>query len=193
VTRLLVIVALLAKAALADDDPVTKARLNFEAGMRLYQAERFEDALKSFEAGYQLAARPAFLINIGQCLRALHRPREARAAFARFLVDAPTRDPHRKGVETMVAELDREIALLPPEPPPSVVTEPSPAPVASPAPLVIAQTAPPEKARSGIRRYWWTIPLSIVAAAGIAVGLGVGLTSRSCPPGDLCVLADGPR
>jgi tetratricopeptide (TPR) repeat protein len=181
-----------ASVAHAEDDPVNRARLNFEAGMRLYQAERYEDALKSFETGYRLAARPAFLINIGQCLRMLSRPREARAAFARFLVDAPTRDPHRKGVESMVAELDQEIALLPPEPPPPAVLQPSPA--ASPAPLVVAPPPPPPRQKAnGIRKFWWLIPLSVVAAAGVAVGLGVGLTSRSCPPGDLCVVADGPR
>jgi hypothetical protein len=183
--------------ARADPDPVMQSRLNYEAGERFYAAGQFEDALHAFQSGYQLAARPGFLINIGQCLRALHRYREARAAFARFLVDAPTRDQRRKGAEEMVVELDREIAKLPPEPPP----QPPPAPPkppppqtaapASPAPVapLVSAVPPPKKSR----KLYWLIPVTLIVAAGVAVGLGVGLTQRPCPSGDLCVVADGPR
>jgi hypothetical protein len=192
--RLLVVLVLLSGHAHAQADAVSRSRVYFETGMKLYQARLYDDALRSFETGYQLAARPGFLINMGHCYRALGKPRQAREMYSRFLVDAPSHDPNRKGVENLVAELDQQIAALPPVevPPPPAPPAPAP-PVVAPAPVVAAAPAPPVEKKHGIRKLWWLIPVTIVAAAGIAVGLGLGLTQRSCPSGDLCVVADGPR
>jgi len=201
VALLALAITLWSVAARAEQPVVVRARAHFEAGTKLYEAGAYADALRAYQTGYALAARPAFLINIGQCLRALKRPREAREAFAKFLIDAPSKDPHRRGVEEMVAELDREIAALPPvaatapptppaTPPPSqptLMTPPTtPPPVQSTAPLIADVQSPPVQPRKKTSAAAWAVPLAIVAAAGLAVGLGIGLTSTSCR-GDICV------
>jgi tetratricopeptide (TPR) repeat protein len=185
-------IMLVSVAARAEAPAVAKARAHFEAGTKLYEAGSYEEALRAYQTGYAIAARPAFLINIGQCLRALKRPREARAAFAKFLIDAPSKDPHRRGVEEMVAELDREIAQLPPTPAmapsataPTVTAPPrevEPPPVQPSGPILGDVRMPQPQPRRRVSAAAWAVPLAIVAA----VGLGVGLTANACR-GDICV------
>lgn len=64
----------------------------------------------------------------------------------------------------------------------------------TPAPAVIGPTSPgddgPTSARRPVTRTWWlwTI-IGTVAATGVAVGLGVGLSRREGPPGRLVIVA----
>jgi tetratricopeptide (TPR) repeat protein len=187
-------------SAQADDAALTRARQHYEAGQRLYAARNYDDALRAFRVGYQIAARPAFLVNIGQCLRALHQPREARATFERFLNDAPTKDPLRKGVEELLPLLDQEIARLPPvekSSSPPVQLQPTPAPPTTPPPptLTLTTTPPPPPHKKGIRKLWWIIPVSatVVAAVTAGVVLGVSASRYTCPKGDICVDAGGAK
>src|SRR3954467_11063977 len=77
------------------DDPVASARTHFEAGRALYQLGNYNDALREFAAGYELAPRPQFLLNLGQCYRELDDLQHAREMYQRYLHDAPPTDAER--------------------------------------------------------------------------------------------------
>jgi hypothetical protein len=70
------------------------------------------------------------------------------------------------------------LAPVAPEPPPTTTTTaapPSPAAVA-PAAVALTSTTTAAPPRSFARRHWWIFPVVGVVVAGVAVGLGVGLT-----------------
>ena len=106
------VVAVLACAGGAraqNDDPIARARTHFEAGRALYQLGNFTEALREFAAGYQLAPRPQFLLNLGQCYRKLDDLKNAREMYQRYLHDAPTTDAERPQAEQILLEIDRQI------------------------------------------------------------------------------------
>src|SRR5262245_39822169 len=200
---LALVAACAGQAAAADDRIKDEAQRRFVTGRALYEQALYEQAMGEFKAGFALVSRPEFLINIAQCARKLGRPVEARDWYRRFLTEAPARHPRRAEVEEIVAALDEEIAsAAPPEEPPPAGKPPprtqapataavsEPAPVAAPPNALSAHAPPPKR---GIRKYWWLIPVVTVAAAGVAVGLGLGLTQKSsaaCDPKSMiCVSA----
>ncbi|HZS41659.1 MAG TPA: hypothetical protein VFF06_32740 [Polyangia bacterium] len=170
-----------APPARAEPDPTAQAREHYEAGRALFKIGDYREAMREFALGYELSPKPEFLINVGHCHRRLGQLEQARDQYQRFLRDAPADNKRRHEVELLVAEVERELAaqreVKPPppvEPPRPVVVSPAPPP-AVPAVALVAAPAPPPK-KSFIRRHWWIIPVTAVAVAGIAVGLGVGLT-----------------
>jgi tetratricopeptide (TPR) repeat protein len=70
-------------------DPHAQAAAHYRLGSTRYAEGDYAGALDQFQAGYAAEAAPAFLVNIGQCLRKLDRLDEAALAFRRFL-DART-------------------------------------------------------------------------------------------------------
>jgi len=182
-------VALLAWAANAsaqtqsDEDPVTRARIHFEAGRALYQLGNFNEALREFAAGYQLAPRPQFLLNLGQCYRKLDDLANARAMYQRYLHDAALTDPERPQAEQILAEIEKQIAdqqaAKAPPPPPLVNASPSSPMASAPASSTLTTAPPPHK--SWIKRNWWVIPVGAVVV-GVAVGVGVYYGTRSPDP-----------
>jgi hypothetical protein len=151
--------------------------------------------VREFAAGYQLAPRPQFLLNLGQCYRKLDDLGKAREMYQRYLREAPATDAERAQAQQVLVEIDRQIAERPAAstPPPSTaapaaVTPESPraasgstatAPAAtSSAPNTLTRAAPPKK--SFIKRHWWIIPVS-AAVVGVGVGLGVYYGTRANP------------
>jgi tetratricopeptide (TPR) repeat protein len=170
---LLVAALLLGLVAPAAADPseedLRRARAYFEAGRALYSLGRYDDALKEFTAGYQLAPRPLFLINLGQSYRRLGRNDEAIAMYRRFMAEAPPNDPNRAEVERVVAELTNAPAA-PPQSPAVVPRATAPAAPQERAPAVVA-AAPTPGRPAFARRHWWIFPLAGVVVAGLAVGI----------------------
>ncbi|HEX9104999.1 MAG TPA: tetratricopeptide repeat protein, partial [Polyangia bacterium] len=82
-----------ARAGSADDEE--RARGHYEIGLGLYRLGDYHGALKEFAAGYELAHRPGFLLNLGQTYRKLGELREARDMYRQFLAEAPHDDPAR--------------------------------------------------------------------------------------------------
>jgi tetratricopeptide (TPR) repeat protein len=164
------------------DDSMTRARIHFEAGRALYQLGNYNEALREFAAGYQLAPRPQFLLNLGQCYRKLDDLANARSMYQRYLHDAPASDPERPQAQQILAEIEKQIAdqshAAPPPPPAPVVTTPPPATTAAAATLTT--TAPPPR-KSWIKRNWWIIPVGVVVV-GVGVGLGVYYGTRQPDP-----------
>lgn len=181
--------ALCATSTARAEDATARAKACFERGSARYQRGDYEAAAREFEAGYALAPRPLFLVNLGQAYRQLGQLERARDVYRRFLASAPPTDPQRASVDRIVIDLDQKLAekkraptVTPSEavlvPPPTPVTAPLPvvsAPLASqPAAVVPVATtsAPPAPAkRSFIRRHWWIIPVSVVALTGLTVGI----------------------
>jgi tetratricopeptide (TPR) repeat protein len=169
----LVLVAALttSRAHAETGDALLRARTHFEAGRALYNLGNYTDAIREFSAGYQLVPRPQFLVNLGQAFRKLNDLERARDMYKKYLSEAPPNDPDREQVRQIVADLDQQIAALPPKPEPApVVAKPvTPAPEA-----VVATTAPPPEKKSFIRKHWWIIPVAAVVVAGVAVGAYFG-------------------
>jgi tetratricopeptide (TPR) repeat protein len=173
------------------DDQLARARTHFEAGRALYQLGNYTEALREFAAGYQLAPRPQFLLNLGQCYRKLDDPGKAREMYQRYLHDAPASDPERLQAQQILGEIDKQLAehpsgSAPPPPspstgaPPPPVVAPSSSTVGVPASLTLTQTPPPPR-KSWIKRNWWIIPVGAVVV-GVGVGLGVYYGTRAANP-----------
>jgi hypothetical protein len=182
-------VAVLACAAAAhaqSNDDISRARTHFEAGRALYQLGNYDEALREFAAGYELAPRPQFLLNLGQCYRKLDNLEKAREMYQRYLHDAPVSDPERPQAQQILAEIDRQIAdkqaaaAAAAAPPPTAPTGTSAATTSAPAATATLTTTAPAK-KPWIKRNWWIIPVGAVVV-GVAVGLGVYYGTRAPDP-----------
>ena len=98
------------------EDARERAHVHWKSGSERYAAGQFAAALDEFEAGFAAQPTPAFLVNIGQCLRKLDRLDEAALAFRRFL-DGHTGSPRTRldvwdALEDVTAELARRVDSL---------------------------------------------------------------------------------
>jgi len=156
-------------------DNINRARTHFQAGQALYNLGNFNDAIREFSAGYQLAPRPQFLINLGQSYRKLGELEQARDMYRKFLVETDPKDPARTQVEPLLHDIEQQILTQPPKPKPQpkpVVVEPTA------NPLVVA-VVPPRPQKSFARRHWWIFPVGAVVLAGAAVGIYFGVKPAS--------------
>jgi tetratricopeptide (TPR) repeat protein len=189
------VLALLAGQARAEgtsEDALQRAHTHFEAGRALYKLGNFTEAAREFASGYELAPRPGFLLNLGQCYIALHDLPKAREMYQRWLHDAPAGDPERHQAEDILAEIERKLAQSP-----AAATASGPEGTRTgeaPPPLLPTTTATATAIRSGerprpwIKRHWWIIPAGLIVA-GAAVGLGVYFGTRNDPCGGSNVIA----
>jgi tetratricopeptide (TPR) repeat protein len=88
---------LLAGAGRAEADE-SEGRRHFKAGQDLYQQKRFLEAAREFEAGYAVAPRPLFLLNIGHAYRRANELIKAKNAYEALLKLQPDL-PQRTEVE----------------------------------------------------------------------------------------------
>jgi tetratricopeptide (TPR) repeat protein len=154
----LVVVAFVTTAHAAGDDE-ERARGHYEIGLGLYRLGDYRAAAREFAAGYELAHKPGFLLNLGQTYRKLGEVREARDMYRQFLAEIRSDDPARPQAQQVLAELEEAIRHEPaptglsPKPTPATPAESSPPatppdeapPIATPAPAV----APPAAAVQG--------------------------------------------
>jgi tetratricopeptide (TPR) repeat protein len=162
-------------------DAIARARTHFQAGQALYKLGNYTDAIREFSAGYALVPRVEFLINLGQSYRKLDDLGKAREMYKRFLAEADPKDPARAQIQSVLSDVEKEIALRPaPKPEPVVVPKPEPKPQPQvdlrPSPGVVVVEQPPKK--SWARRNWWVFPVvGAVVIAGAAVGIYFGTRS----------------
>jgi hypothetical protein len=120
--RALTLVAVLLVAAPARartthiGDARESAHVHWKSGSQHYAAHEWAAALDEFQAGYAAHPSPAFLVNIGQCLRKLDRLDEAALAFRRYLDShtgsARTRLDVYDALEDVSDELNRRVDSL---------------------------------------------------------------------------------
>jgi hypothetical protein len=169
-------------------------RKHFEKGQELYTKNRFLEAAKEFEAGYQALPRSAFLLNVGHSYRRAYELRKAKAAYELMLRVDPT-TPHRALVEDLIRTIDDALITqdTPPVSPPGVsspppVSPPLPTPptAASNPPLdltppVLAETAPPPiESRSVFRSPWFWGAVGAVLVTGTVTTVVLLNRSNGC-------------
>jgi tetratricopeptide (TPR) repeat protein len=162
-----------------------QARRAFQEAEGHFRAGRFAEALERYQAGYDQAPLPGFLINIAQCQRRLGDLRKARATYQKFVMVAPD-SPHVSEVQGLIAELDKLIADLdaqpaekaaaPPEAP-AVLVLPAPRSEPGAAPALLASPPPPEASPPPTRHRWWLWALA--GAVVVGAGATVAVLARS--------------
>lgn len=165
--------ALGAGAGVAEaNDPAERAAKRFyERGQKLFNLQKFDEALEQYQKAYDAKPIPAFLFNIGQCHRNLENFDAAIFSFKKYLKLEPDAD-NREQVEGLIEELEekraeakaRALRLRDPEP-------------ARP------DTPPPKPRKPAERAFytkWWF--WTGVAVAGAAAGGGIYAATRPDGP-----------
>jgi hypothetical protein len=126
----------------AEDEAAGKR--HYKRGDELFKQGKYLDAAHEFEAGFAVAPRPLFLLNIGHSYRKAQELRRARAAYEDFLKADPTTS-FRADVEDLMKTIDDALGASAPSAPPPVVT-PAPAPLSSPSGSTGSPTGSPAPA-----------------------------------------------
>jgi hypothetical protein len=168
-------------------------RKHFEKGQELYTKNRFLEAAKEFEAGYQALPRSAFLLNVGHSYRRAYELRKAKAAYELMLRVDPTTQ-HRALVEDLIRTIDDALITqdAPAVSPPVATPVPSSPPLPNPglkagnppidlSPPAIAETAPPSsESRSILRSPWFWGAIGAVLVTGTVTTVVLMNRSNGC-------------
>jgi tetratricopeptide (TPR) repeat protein len=166
----LLVLAIAARSAAADDAATRNAKRHFERGEKLYALARFSEALDEYQKAFDAVPIADFLFNIGQCYRNLGDYDSAIFSYRKYLTLAPDA-PNRAQVEQLISELQarkdqsdtRRLGLQPSRPPPP------PPPVEAPAERPI------------YARWWFWTGIGVLAAGGGIVAYEV-TRSPAGPP-----------
>jgi tetratricopeptide (TPR) repeat protein len=164
------------RAAAADEpeDALALARQHFERGRDLFNKGDLPGAIREFSAGYDIAPRPEFLLNLGQAYRRIGELARARAFYEKYLVATSESDARRAQVREIIAELAGELARVAPpreeKPPPAVAPQ---------APIPALKTGVEPGRQRARRRLWWILPAAVLVTAGAAVGIYFAAAPRS--------------
>jgi hypothetical protein len=90
----------------ANTEAQRRARRLFQDAEAHFQAGLFAEALGEYQAGYDAAALPGFLINIAQCQRRLGNLTGALTTYRKFIMVAPD-SPYVPQVRSLVADLEK--------------------------------------------------------------------------------------
>jgi len=190
--------ALPARAA-PPPDTEALARRHFVRGKQLFDDHKYREAAEEFEAGYAVAAKPGFLLNIGHSYRRAGDLRKARRYYELFL-DKDAASPQRGEVQGIIKSIDdaladqREEAAYPEAAAAPEGAKPSAAPLPEAAPALAATgggSAPVHvdacvegRSRERDRPLWpWLVSgAAVLIAGGIAAAV---ILSRSSP-NDTC-------
>ena len=98
--------SLITSPSLAQDRDA--ARTAFQSGVESYSAQRYAEALESFQAAYRIAPHPSVRVNMANCYEGLGRPVEALNHFERFLIEAENPAPAQdREVRAAIARLQQ--------------------------------------------------------------------------------------
>ncbi|MBL8949904.1 MAG: tetratricopeptide repeat protein [Myxococcaceae bacterium] len=179
------LVLLLSLAAPVADD-VNRAKVHYQAGKTHYDLGNYSEAIREFAAGYALAPKPEFLINLGQAYRASGDLRTALDMYQRYLEKAPANAPQRAQVQGLMNDLRAELADSAPrkEPEPVAATEPAPAAAVPTQAEAVAVESKPTGTSP-----WVIVGVSAAVVAVVAgVVAGVVVATRRTPG---CAGAEG--
>jgi hypothetical protein len=184
---------LVSSVAFADRGGVEARQLNDRAA-GAYALGRYAEAASLYEEAFAKKPIPELLYNAAQAHRFAGNNARALQLYENCLrVYAARLASHRDDIELHITELRFALMLRDearaPSPAPVVADKrpvrPSPPPIVvavAPEPLAITveeREAPPASRKS--RAWIWGVVVGTVAAAGLAVGLGVGLTRDPYP------------
>lgn len=95
------------RAAHADDPAEKAAKRHYEKGQKLYNLQKFEEALEQYQKAFDAKPLPGFLFNIAQCQRNLGDYEAAIFSYKRFLQLDPETEKREK-VEALIEELEQK-------------------------------------------------------------------------------------
>ena len=118
--------ALLTSSLSGADEALVQAQQHYQVGLERYKAQKYDEALREFEAAFLLKPIPRVLINLGQTHLAMGNKAKALEQFQLFLRIARLADTERASVEKQVqillaeapaeGEADAEGEIPAPEP-----------------------------------------------------------------------------
>jgi tetratricopeptide (TPR) repeat protein len=154
----LTFVLLAATAPPARADATSEAREHYQKGTSFYDLGKYNDAVREFEAAYQIKNDPALLYNLAQSHRQAGNSEQALHFYRTYLRRVP-KAPNRAEIEGRIAQLEQLVAqknaaqTAPPNvtmpPAETAPTTPSPPPAANlppPMPPPVTMAPPPEAA-----------------------------------------------
>src|SRR3954467_4437432 len=97
-TALLVLVLMLPALAARAQDATSGAREHYQKGTAFYDLGRYQDAIKEFEAAYELKNDPALLYNLAQSHRLAGNAEQALHFYRTYLRRVP-KAPNRTEIE----------------------------------------------------------------------------------------------
>jgi tetratricopeptide (TPR) repeat protein len=98
-----------ARAAHAEDPSERAAKRHYDRGQKLYNLQKFEQALEQYQKAFDAQPLPGFLFNIAQCQRNLGDYDAAIFSFKRYLKLDPETEK-REQVEELIDELEAKKA-----------------------------------------------------------------------------------
>lgn len=151
--------------ARADDPGERAAKRHYDRGKKLFELQKFDEALEQFQKAYDASPIPDFLFNIGQCQRNLGDYQAAIFSFKRFLKLDPETEKREK-VEELIEDLQRKVDEGNSE---RLKLKPRP------------QPEPPQETgdRPVYKKWWFWTGLAVV---GAGTGVGVYLATRPSAP-----------
>jgi len=143
----------------ADDAAAASAREHYQKGTSYYDLGRYNDAIKEFEAAYELKNDPALLYNLAQSNRLAGNSEQALHFYRTYLRYVP-KASNRAEIEERIKQLDQLVAqknaaqtappvqVAPPDnvAPPLQAAPPPPTPAVPPSEPASASGAPPAAA-----------------------------------------------
>jgi tetratricopeptide (TPR) repeat protein len=185
----LMLVVLPARADEAAD--LQSAKQHYQKGAALFDLGRYDEAIKEYEAAYEVKSDPSFLFNIAQAHRKAQHVEQALHFYRAYLARAPQTDA-RAYVEERIRELEKQVSAAPPRqppppettPPPPTTTRPTPARETKPA---VVMTPPPS--RQPVRTRLVAGTVVGVVGLGLAAG-GIALTVLSANAANQLTNAD---
>ena len=151
--------------AYADDPGERAAKRHYDRGKKLFDLQKFDDALEQFQKAYDAKPIPDFLFNIGQCQRNLGDNEAAIFSFKKFLKLEPEAS-NRDQVEELIEDLQRKID--------EGDTDRLKLRKKKLEPIVHSEAGGP------VYKKWWF--WTGVAVIGVGAGVGVYLATRSDAP-----------
>lgn len=178
----LAILSLLIAARPAVADDVVTAREHYRRGTNAFNLGHYDEAIKEYEAAYQIKDDPALLFNIAQAYRLAGQNEAAIRVYKSFIHQVPE-SPQRPEVEQRIAELQQliERERRAKEAPPEGTLTPHPLPAegstgarATPAATVTAHAPPPPP------RPWYRdkTAMALAGVGVVGVGVGIGLVAK---------------
>lgn len=161
-------------------DAAAQAREHYQKGKTFYDLNRFDDAVKEFEAAYELRDEPVLLYNIAQSYRLANKYPEALRFYRSYLRRSPDA-PNKAEVEQKIADMERLVeqqnklavakpdnTLQPGQKPAETAQQPSQPATQQPAPA-------PEAPKPGRLKVYSGIAVAAVGVALVGGGVAMGV------------------
>jgi tetratricopeptide (TPR) repeat protein len=167
----LMLCSAIAAASAAEPDRDTRARALYEKARDDFEHGRYDDAARGFREAYLISQRAELLFNMASALERAEHPAEAAESLRAFLRVRPD-DPDRGSIEEHVRALDEKQRLLD-----AARSRAAPDVAPAAAPTTRSTTAPAR--RTPVYKRWWLWTVVGAAAAGVALGVGFGVSRAS--------------